>query len=98
MRTTLAAAVVAFACQSAFAVETFEEAWQTRWRPQVTGSLLSRRLESQIKASAKEVWDVAQANVPTPAGPLIAANKATVKIEAKPAPRRQPRRRWRLFR
>lgn len=85
----IAAAVVAFgllaAGQSAFAVETFEQAWQSRWRPQVASSFISRRFEPEIKASAKEVWDVAQANVvaPTPAGPLIAANKAVVKVKAK---------------
>lgn len=86
MRKLIAAAVVAFAvvCQSAFAVETFDQAWAKRWRPQVTGSLLSRRFEPEIKASAKEVWDVAQANVaPAPAGPLVAANKATVRVAAK---------------
>lgn len=66
MRTVLAAAVVAFAfiCQAAFAAETFEHAWATRWRPQVTGSILSRRFEPDIKKAAHEIWDVAQANVP----------------------------------
>lgn len=101
MRTALAAAVVALVCSSAFAVETFDEAWQTRWRPQVTGSILSRRFEPDIKKAAHEIWDVAQANVePKPAGPLVAANKATVRVKATAA-RHPPVRCWKrrgLFR
>lgn len=82
-----AAPFVAWTCQPAWAVETFDEAWQTRWRPQVTGSLLSRRFEPQIRSAAKEIWDVAQANavatLPKPAGPLVVKPKAPAKAQAK---------------
>lgn len=101
-----AASFVACSCQPALAVETFDEAWATRWRPQVTGSLLSRRFEPQIKASAREVWDVAQANAVAkllkPAGPLVVKPKASAKAKASasaksPAPVRAFSRR-RIFR
>lgn len=79
-----AVAVLGFGFHSAFAAETFDQAWQTRWRPQVEGSFLSRRFEPQIKAACEEVWDVAQANVaPKPAGPLVAKNKATARVSTK---------------
>lgn len=98
MKRALMAAVAALLCTPAFAVETFDQAWASRWAPQVKGSLFTRRFEPQIKAACKEVWDVAQQNVPKPAGPLVAKNKATVKVVTKAASRRRPWRRRGLFR
>lgn len=99
MKRALMAAVAALLCTPVLAVETFDQAWEKRWASKVEGSLFTRRFEPQIKEACKEVWDVAQANVPPkPAGPLIAQNKATVKVPAKAAPRRRAWRRRRLFR
>lgn len=99
MKFFLVAILFLASCTPVLAVETFDQAWANRWASKVEGSLFTRRFEPQIKEACKEVWDVAQANVPLkPAGPLIAKNKAIVKVSAKAAPRRRAWRRRRLFR
>lgn len=100
MKFFLVAILFLASCTPVLAVETFDQAWEKRWASKVEGSLFTRRFEPQIKAACKEVWDVAQANVPPkPAGPLVAKNKATVKVEAKATTRARGRAfRRRIFR
>ena len=83
MKLTLAAVAVLTLClvASAQAQQTFEQAWQSTWRPKISGSILSRRFEGQIKAACQEVWDVAQANaVAAPAVPVAAAKVQPAKV------------------